>query len=385
MLMQHFSRLLIILFLFSWFQSTAQHFVLYGERNLNDTILSIYFDRNGKPYPDFFIADSALNISAGSLDTFYLNNPNEFAAICSLYKCRFSDYSISNISILNDSIFQTNADKINNRTKEVMVPTFMIHGFRKSYVNKPGVFTSVIDYGLLMEAINRLSTEKHSYIRVFWDGSYLDISEGIKQMKQIFTVFEKAQLNAVSVGYGLRQILSRTHSPEVNIISHSLGAAVVTNALFDTTVNNYPTPNNRNINICLIAPAISGIEAFNCYYSRKSTFPYKKSDNYNLFVLYNKKDFVLRKKDYFLELFGPGPRKHGNTTLGCNANNEAIKLKDYFIQHFPNSKITLINMTDLIDKCHHLRCYCEGENLKTLVHLMNHTNVNSNRNKNLNN
>jgi len=270
---------------------------LFGERNLNDTILSVYFDRNGKPYPDYFIADSALNINTGSLDTFYLNNPKEFAAICSLYKCRFSQYSISNLSILNDSIFQTNADKINNQTNEGQVPTFMIHGFRKSYVNKPGVFTSVIDYALLMESLNRLSTEKYSYIRVFWDGSYLDISEGVKQMKQIFTVFEKAQFNAISVGYGLRQILSRTTSPEVNIISHSLGAVVVTNAMFDTTVNNYPTPNNSNINICLIAPAISGIEAFKSYYSRKSTYPFKKSDNYSLFVLYNKKDCLVRGQE----------------------------------------------------------------------------------------
>ena len=384
MLMQHFSRLLLISLLFSWFQSTAQHFVLYGERNLNDTILSVYFDRNGKPYPDYFIADSVLNFNTGSLDSFYNSYPNDFSAICSLYKCRFNKYSISNTSILNDSIFQTIADKINNQTKKGLVPTFMIHGFRKSYVNKPGVFTSVIDYNLLIAAINRLSTEKYSYIRVFWDGSYLDISEGVKQMKQIFTVFEKAQLNAVSVGYGLRQVLSRTTSPEVNIISHSLGAKVVTNALFDTTINNYPTPNNRNINICLIAPAIDGIEAFKNYYSRNSTLAYKKSDNYSLFVLYNKKDFVLRKKDYFFELFGPGPRKHGNTTLGCNSNNEAIKLKDYFIQHFHGSKITLINMTDLIEKCHHLRCYCEGDNLKTAIQLMNHTITNSNGNKILN-
>ena len=93
---------------------------------------------------------------------------------------------------------------------------------------------------------------------------------------------------------------------------------------------------------------------------------------------------MLRKKDYFFELFGPGPRKHGNTTLGCNSNNEAIKLKDYFIQHFHGSKITLINMTDLIEKCHHLRCYCEGDNLKTAIQLMNHTITNSNGNKILN-
>ncbi|HMR45424.1 MAG TPA: alpha/beta hydrolase [Bacteroidia bacterium] len=382
--MQYFSLILTISFLLSSTQSTAQHYVLYGERNLNDTILSVYFDRNGKPYPDYFIADSVLNFNTGSLDTFYHSSPNEFAAICSLYNCSFKKYSTSNTNILNDSIFQTIVVKINNQTKEGSVPTFMIHGFRKSYVNKPDVFTSVIDYNLLIGAINRLSIEKYSCIRVFWDGSYLDFSEGVKHMKQIFTVFENAQLNAVSVGYGLRQVLSRTTSPEVNIISHSLGAKVVTNALFDTTINNYPTPNNRNINICLIAPAIDGIEAFKNYYSRNSTLPYKKSDNYSLFVLYNKKDFVLRKKDYFFELFGPGPRKHGNTTLGCNSNNEAIKLKDYFIQHFPSSKITLINMTDLIEKCHHLRCYCEGDNLKTTIQLMNHTITNSKGNKILN-
>jgi len=360
-----FAQALSIALLFSA-NTFSQTNVLFGERNLINERPAIFFDKNGTIYPDHFIPDSLLRSSDASLDTFYLKHTNKFRIIAQQYNCSFGNYSPQNAVQLQDSIFSKIRNSINQKYPDTIQLTFLVHGFRKSFVNKPGNYTSVIDYNILEDTLKKLSTKPSGIIRVFWDGMYGEISFKRKRYKAMFCAFVQSQTNAVNVGKSLRKFVSELPNHQLNFISHSLGARVVCTALFDTTVDHSPTPSQQTVNICLIAPAIDG-SVFNHYYERSTAVDFKSRDNYRLLILYNKKDFVLRKRDYIFGMFGPGPNRYGKTTLGCDHRHEICKLQNSFKDDFPHSEIEVENMTKVIEKCHHLRCYCRGENLKGLI------------------
>lgn len=349
--------------------TSAQTNVLFGERSFNNDKPAIFFDKNGTVYPDHFIADSLLRSADASLDTFYFQHSNEFKSIAQQYNCSFENYSPQNAAQLQDSVFSTIRNYISQKYADTIPLTFLVHGFRKSFVNKPGNYTSVIDFNILEDTLKKLSSKPSGMIRIFWDGMYGEISFKRKRYKAMFGAFVQAQTNAVNVGKSLRKFVTALTHHQLNFISHSLGARVVCTALFDTTANHFPTPSQQKVNICLIAPAIDG-GIFKHYYERNAVNDFKAKDNYRLLILYNKKDFVLRKRDYVFEIFGPGPNRYGKTTLGCDYRHEICKLQKSFKDDFPHSDIAVENMTKTIEKCHHLRCYCRGENLKGLVKFM---------------
>jgi hypothetical protein len=123
------------------------------------------------------------------------------------------------------------------------------------------------------------------------------------------------------------------------------------------------TPQQKRVNICLVAPAIAGIEAFKNYYKRQSHVLFRNQDNYKLAIVFNTEDFVLKKKDNKIGLIGPGPYKHGITTLGCNYDDAATQLKKYFAVNFPNSKMELFDLSFVVGKMHHARTYFASNNL----------------------
>ncbi len=341
--------------------------VLYGEQYVSDK-LCIHFDKNGSVYPDFLIPDSLLEICEASLDTFYAKHPSYFKEIARHYNLTDSLCSVLSVSILHDSIRSAILKKITITFNEETPLTFIIHGFRKSYRNKEGVFTSVLDYQILEDALKGQNLSS-GYVRIFWDGMYSDIRLNRKKIKAVLSTFVKSQVNAANAAVGLRKIITALPHQHLNLISHSLGAKVICSTLFDTTANTSPTPSQKKINICLVAPAIDA-DVFKNYFSRNSMVNYKKADNYRLLILYNEKDFVLRKRDNVIGLFGPGPRRYGKTTLGCNCRNDIQKLHLLFHEKFPSSVIQTVNMTALIGKCHHLRCYYYVDHLKEAVLFM---------------
>ncbi|MEP6466905.1 MAG: alpha/beta hydrolase [Parafilimonas sp.] len=344
--------------------------VLYGERYFNTDTLLVCFDKNGDIYPDYFIADSSLKQDS-SLSNWYKKHPLVFEQIAQQYNCTFQEYSDTNIQILDDSILINLSKKINSKSIIDSSVTFMIHGFRKSFTQTRNEKTSGEDFEILEQTISKF-TLSTLYVKVYWDAMYgCCFSKNISHNKVLFHLFEIAEQNATKVGKQFRKLLVDTQFDTINIISHSLGAKVACEALFNCSAESIGiTPSNKCINICLIAPAIAGIKTFKNYYNRNSQINFKQKDNYRLAILYNEKDFVLKKKDSVIEVLGPGPYKYGNTTLGCNYHNAAIHLQDYFITNYPNSTITLFNLSS-VGKCHHLgKCYCYGDNLKAMVNFM---------------
>ncbi len=342
--------------------------VLYGERNLNENRLAIYFDKEGSIYPDYFISDMSLGAANSSLSKWYSKNSEDFIQLTKLYHCNFKYYSVANAQTLNDSIEATVLRKINSQTAAYYSVSFMLHGYRKAYKEGMSRYTSVRDYNTLKATILGYNYKKTLLIELYWDGSFAEIS--YKNRKTVFEAFEQAQTNADKTGEGLRKVLSAVQFKRINLISHSLGARVLCSALFQNTLtpNTSVTP-NQAINICLVAPALAGVEVFKDYYKRNTTIDFKHKDNYTLNVVYNKNDFVLMKKEPMMGVFGPGPRKYGNTTLGCNYQNEAIELGNYFRANFKNSTFNLYDASD-VGKCHFVSCYCGSDVLKTALEMI---------------
>jgi hypothetical protein len=338
--------------------------VFYGERDLQSSEAAIYFDKDGFPYPDYRISNESLAKAYGSLFTWFQYNSDAFIAICSDYGLFPETIDQASICALRDSIIARWAMRINERSKHHPAVAFYIHGFRKQFVATNGDVSSTAEFALLKDNLATYGKPKAYEVEVYWDGLYdCCFSTNRKKNKQLFGLYETACAQAQRVGLGLRRVLSAIETPQLQIVAHSLGAGVAASALFnrEKQASVVPTPGQQDVAICLIAPAIAG-ETFENYCDRSTNTRFIKRDNYRLLVVYNEEDFVLLKKDPKTGLLGPGAKKYGNTSLGCNYKNEAVRLRAYFGDHYPGSHISLLNKTS-VGKCHSLRCYTQGEQL----------------------
>jgi hypothetical protein len=338
--------------------------VLYGERDLNPGSIKIFFDKEGWIYPNLRIENTSLANCNSSLKDWYAKHPLDFVKIASMYRCLFDDFNERNASQLNDSISSVLVRAIKS-TKQGSV-TFLLHGFRKAFVSKNSDTDSQEDFKLLKETFLKFHSKGTEIVEVYWDGMYdCCFSTKTKTNKALFQLFEEAQLNAEKTGIGFKHIVNSIHLDTLNIITYSLGAKVAFYSLLNLNNGKLKTPSNTCVNICLIAPAISPNLIAENYFDRNSELNFKNRDNYRLFIVYNEKDFALKKKDPLFLLFGPGPFKYGNTTLGCNCKHSASLLKQKFAENYPNSPIRLYNLS-VVGKCHYMRCYCKSDNLKAV-------------------
>lgn len=196
---------------------------------------------------------------------------------------------------------------------------------------------------------------------------------GWQHNKNIFLIFETESIpNALIAGLTVRKIVSGIRTSTLNIFAHSLGAAVANEILFNNMTgqaekekeNMVNTPSQPRINICLLAPAISS-DIFKNMYDRNSQSDFRKADNYRFYLGFNNRDFALLKKDPLYLKFGPGPKKYGITTLGCNYDDEIEKLEHLFKSEFPSSTLVTYNMTGSV--CHYWRCYHNKKEFKVIL------------------
>lgn len=363
------TRQLLFLFLMLDVFSCLSQPVLFGERDLQENKIALYFDRYGNVYPNYSIPDSSLLSCSGNLAEWYKCNPKQFAAISDLYHCPAAEFNTENLNALQDSIVASVWKKINGETNQTV--TFLIHGYRKSFRDIERGMSSVHEFNLLKRQLNNQQLKSNLYVEVYWDGTYnCCFGTNRKLNDSLFRQFELAQQYAPIIGLSLRKIMNGVQAEKINIIAHSLGSKIAVSSLFNLNFSNVETPDNRVVNICLIAPAISGVEIFEHYYDRMSAVNFSRQDNYRLFILYNEKDFVLRKKDNKIGLFGPGTTRYGNTSLGCNYKGELTRLERYFEEHFPASVIETQHLNS-IGKNHSLGYFAYDDNLHCMVEFMN--------------
>jgi len=371
--MKQFPHCCLLMVLMHFSHSLHAQHVFFGERNLENPAMSIHFDKDGYPYPNRFIADSSLQHSLGSLFTWYQYHGDDFISICATYNYFPETINKATIDQLSDSIIAGWMTRINTESKKFAAVAYYVHGYRKLFKPTVNVSTSVEEFQLLKENLRTYQNPKAYEVEVYWDGTYdCCFSTNHKKNKQLFELFLEAQENAKKVALGLRKVLNLTKKLQIQVVGHSLGAQVITYSLFDPkgATTTIPTPNqaNHKLSICLIAPAIDA-RVFHDYYNRSTPVNADTTDNYRLMIVYNEDDFVLKKKDPKMGVFGPGANGYGKTGLGCNHHNQAKKLKAYFQQHFPKSEISLLDKTAL-GKCHSLRCYTTGDELKIVSNFL---------------
>jgi hypothetical protein len=357
--------ILLSLFVLVSLTSFTQH-VFYGERTRDNTDLALYFDNNGFPYPDWLIPDSTMEKAYGSLTTWFLQNNEEFIAISAKYELFPERIDTTTVYQLRDSINAVNLRRINTAAKDYGSVTFYIHGFRKAFTMQNGDVTSVEEFRLLRGNLVANGSPPTLEIEVYWDGMYdCCFSAKRRRNKELYELFEKAGNYAYNTGIGLRRVLSKVSSDSIAIVAHSLGCKVAAAALFDLRSSNVPTPQHLSVRTVFIAPAVSGSELISNYERRDN--PGKK--NYHFLIIYNENDFVLRKKDPKLGVFGPGVNRYGCTSLGCNSGDDAEKLAAV-LNGAHGADIRLADLSRL-GKYHSLRAYTRGDYLAVAARFLN--------------
>lgn len=322
--------------------------VFYGERNLEMDQSALFLDKDGWWYPAIRIEDDSLR-KVGNLKNWYASHPVDFEYLSKLYGCTFSGWSEKNAHILNDSIRQ-------NRIQFWSKPganrlTFLVHGFRKTFRPLPYERDSPNDYQILKKALMASGAETGPMVEVYWDGLYgCCFSASPSQNRPLFQLFETASVHAEAAGRALGIFLAGLQSKQIGLISHSLGAKVLLHAVAEPVWKSVP---DKELRLCLIGPAIGPDLVLKLLKKRTDA---GDQNRIRLDLVYNEGDFVLRKKDPKLGWFGPGPKKYGDTRLGCNARNATVKLKEKVNQLFPGIEIQVHNAKD-VGACHHIWCY----------------------------
>jgi len=327
--------------------------VVFSEKHPLEVDNSVYFDCDGYIYPNLVIGSKDLSDLNGSLLAWYSTHLRETDSLMRTYQIPFNPRGAE----LRKAIRDLNDTLIKHKIKQLDALAngngleFYIHGFRKSYLENGKDVTSVTEFGYLTASLDSTRTRKNLVVRVYWDGTYdCCFSKDFKKNKELFQLFQKAGENANNVSLSFTKMLEWSTSININIIAHSLGTKIAVKSVMECT--NF----EHYLNVCLIAPAIPG-KLIRDYYENNLSYP-----NCSWLVFYNKKDFVLKKKDNKIGLLGPGAYKYEVTTLGCNKRRDAEKLKAWMSKNRPGVKFELVNKSN-IGKCHSLRCYTKNQNL----------------------
>jgi len=369
MMIRKISFLIFVLVMESPCYSQDGH-VLYGDHPHGD--MAIYIDANGFPYPDYFISNDFLKSCGSTLLNWYTANPGEFVNVAELYDLHFDKFSEEYVDSLNNTIYKSLVNRVNESNVKREPVTAMVHGYRKAFTSFNHDRCSPAEYDGLREILIKNGHRSAVYLEVYWDGMYgCCFSASAKKNRTLFEMFLEAQENAIPTGQQLRKILNGLETDTLHLISHSLGAKVLTHCLWDPLNIDIPTPEQSCVNICLIAPAISAEEVLRDHFNQRNTsFDSFWNDNYRVMIIYNEKDFVLRKKDFAIGLFGPGPYKYGDTSLGCNKRKSAENCRLYISKTTAKSSFQLFDFTET-GKCHHLYCYCRNPLFRQVVNAMN--------------
>lgn len=307
----------------------------FGERT-KEKQTSLYFDAEGNLYPSKRLPNNDLEKYSGSLKDFYLSNPGVFSEIKSDYQLPDGLAFDQALDSLNWAIFSSTLD-----LSSELVPTFLIHGFRKSYLPLNNDRTSQQDFDSIMASLPTLMTK--NFVLVYWDGLYdCCIGANFSENKRIFEAFEQAQQNAQKVGKSLGKLIEQSKIKEMEMLSFSLGAQVI-NSVIAQLIN---TP--VKVHATLVEPAMAGQNLVDSFENGSGQL------QISLTIVFNEEDFVLKKKDPKVSIFGPGPFRYGITTLGCNYDNDAELTKELLERK--NISCQLLNFS-FIGKTHRVPNY----------------------------
>ena len=343
----------------------SQDNVVYGERSADMNSDAVFLDQEGSIYPDYFISNESLFQSKASLHVWYGNHPVEFLEIAKKHNCPVELPDHRTIKQLEDTLLAQAIRKIQSLKTTTNTLNVLVHGYRKSFVPNEHDVTSVEAFANLEQKLTSGLGVKHPTLKIYWDASY-DCCYSLdgEKNRQMFEGFERAYHRADTIGVSLKKLLNTVNYAQINFVGHSLAAKVLQSCLYDLKGNGIPCLSQARVNVCLIAPATTGIESWVNYQRRNYSIPMQ--DNVRIWMLYNEKDFALKKKDNHFELFGPGAEAYGATTLGCNHKRTLTKFEKFTKENFAGSTFVFVDGTSL-GKIHSQFIYLDSPYFKDMI------------------
>lgn len=329
----------------SFSQNWDKFSVFLGEKNWNDqvekksdgcSVITLRLDSEANYYPNVFIEDKSMKKADGKLRLWYEKNPKIYEEILSKHSITNNDDALS---LLNDAI-ESNFVKLINaeaKNKEVI---FLIHGYRKQMYKQKDNALSMKEN----DVVERYLGKDKLYVEVYWDSKHITIIRGVLEKRILKMMEASATPSAKFVGNQLRTLVSSLEKSKLNIISHSLGSVVANELSFNyNKEDNYM--DGKELNMIYLAPAI-GHESF-----RQANLRGLGDYKLNTFIAYNNNDFVLHKDfSKFGIKIDSNAKTYGNTSLGCNYEEDISKLIELYKTHLPSESMPLfIDMSGRIN------------------------------------
>src|SRR5574343_501402 len=343
----------------------SQDNVVYGERSANMISDAVFLDQEGSIYPDYFIPNESLLQSKACLHAWYSNHPVEFLDIVKKHNCPVERPDENTIQQLEDTLLAQAIRKIQSIKTTTNTLNVLVHGYRKPFVANENDVTSIDAFANLEQKLTSGLGVNHPTLKIYWDASY-DCCYSLdgEKNRQMFEGFERAYHRADTIGVSLKRLLNTVGYTQINIVGHSLAAKLLQSCLYDLNGNGIPCLSQARVNVCLIAPATTGIDSWIHYQRRNYSIP--SQDNVRIWILYNEKDFALKKKDNHFELFGPGAEAYGPTTLGCNHKRTLTKFEKFTKENFAGSTFVFVDGTSL-GKIHSQFIYLNSPYFEQLI------------------
>jgi len=338
-----------IIFLLSSSAIQAQNWdnyaVLLGEKNWNDkveqkknncSVITIRIDGDGHYYPNLFIDDKEMKKVDGKIFKWYEKNEEEYEALLKSHNINPSEDSMEELNEYIENNFVNLIDKV-AEGREIV---FLIHGYRKQmYKQKDNALSTREN-----DVVEKYLGKDKLFVEVYWDSKHITLLKGAAGKKILRMMEASAVPNAINVGRQLRSLVSNLAEKSITVICHSLGS-VVANELSFNYDDEMTYMDGKELKVVYLAPAIGYGSFFNA--------DKRGSGNYNLetCIAFNIDDFVL-KKDF--SVFGRQVKTdattYGDTSLGCNYNNDIGKLLTLYRTKLTEEKIpVIVNMSGRIN------------------------------------
>lgn len=339
----------------------------YSDSNIP---IRIFFDRYGDLYPNQFLNVTQFSDAQSTLMQYYIQNDIELKKALEaegLHNSNQSDIKSKFLILQNHLVVQL-TNEINEKSKGKKL-VFFIHGY-----NNTGESASVDLEKLQVQILQKFPYEKFQFVEVYWDG--------LTKRRNLFNsvkIWDNAQYSSAMAGLGLRRILGGIRNNENYVITHSHGASVITEALFnvrrfdpDYYANDkdgkvivelqtaYDTPSSKFI-VGMLAPAIPGNNVFGEYYDRtvNGTAKVTTINNYRFINGFNKYD-IATTKGFLSKYFGA-------STLACNEEDHENVEKRFSKNAMIYSRINFSTNTKHKQRSHAIVKYIENESFDSFL------------------
>ena len=339
--------------------------------DVGDSTIRIYFDRWGAIYPDVFIEHATFAKNFSTLETVYLNEWSILNNALKSEDIQTKGYDTKQkIRVLEEALVLKYSNKINRESKNKNV-LFFIHGYNNTACEASPNYEK-----LKREILKNYDKDLIQLVEVYWDGLH-DAGIDVNSAK----IWDNAQVSAAYVGLGLRRVLSKMNQKSY-VITHSHGAAVITESLFNVrrfdsnyyhnhkdgkeivSMQNdysiYATPTSDFV-VGMLAPAIPGWNVFKNYHHRTTADGnvVTIATNYKFVSGFNVNDQATTKLGL--------SSKFGSTTLGCEK-----KENDFVSARFSTSPGVFVMedfslSNNLPQKEHGLKAYISNENFPNFL------------------